>query len=140
MCYGEGIFPFEILPQRLLLTPSSRLETPREVSDIQTADLSSRTPGSFHNRPPHHSRGTSVNLHPAEPHSAPPSSAQASRPRCVCVCVCAQSCPTLCGPTDCSPPGSSVHGLLLPCPPPGDLPDPGIKPASLALLHWQAGS
>ena len=22
----------------------------------------------------------------------------------------AQSCPTLCGPTDCSPPGSSVHG------------------------------
>ena len=26
----------------------------------------------------------------------------------------------------------------LPCPPPGDLPDPGIKPVS--LLHWQAGS
>ena len=36
---------------------------------------------------------------------------------CVCVCVraCAQSlqlCPTLCGPMDCSPPGSSVHGIL----------------------------
>ena len=33
---------------------------------------------------------------------------------CVCVCVCsvAQSCPTLCNPMDCSPPGSSVHGLL----------------------------
>ena len=36
-------------------------------------------------------------------------------------------------------PGSSVHGILLarhwsglPCPPPGDLPDPGIKPVSLA--------
>ena len=31
----------------------------------------------------------------------------------VCVCVCAQllqSCPTLCDPMDCSPPGSSVHG------------------------------
>ena len=27
----------------------------------------------------------------------------------------------------------------LPCPPPGDLPDPGTKPASL-LLHWQVGS
>ena len=26
----------------------------------------------------------------------------------------------------------------LPCPPPGDLPDPGIEPPS--LLHWQAGS
>ena len=23
-----------------------------------------------------------------------------------------QSCPTLCNPMDCSPPGSSVHGLL----------------------------
>ena len=28
----------------------------------------------------------------------------------------------------------------LPCPYPGDLPDPGIKPTSLCLLHWQAGS
>ena len=34
---------------------------------------------------------------------------------CVCVCVCevAQSCPTLCDPVDCSPPGSSVHGIFL---------------------------
>ena len=32
---------------------------------------------------------------------------------CVCVCVlAAQSCPTLCNPVECSPPGSSVHGLL----------------------------
>ena len=28
----------------------------------------------------------------------------------------------------------------LPCLPPGHLPDPGIQPASLCLLHWQAGS
>ena len=28
----------------------------------------------------------------------------------------------------------------LPFPSPGDLPDLGIKPASLASLHWQAGS
>ena len=28
----------------------------------------------------------------------------------------------------------------MPCPPPGDLSDPGIKPTSLYLLHWQAGS
>ena len=97
-----------------------------------------------------------------------------------------QLCPTLCSPMNCSPPGSSVHGILqartlewvaisfsnawqwkvkvkslshvrllatpwtaahqappsmgfsrqeywsrLPCPAPGDLPDPGIKPASL---------
>ena len=49
-----------------------------------------------------------------------------------------QSCPTLCDPMDCSPPGSSVHGILqarywsgLPCPPPGNLPDPGIEPVSL---------
>ena len=35
---------------------------------------------------------------------------------CVCVCVCvrlaAQSCLTLCDPMDCSPPGSSVCGIL----------------------------
>ena len=28
----------------------------------------------------------------------------------------------------------------LPCPPPGDLPDLGIEPQSLPLLHWQVGS
>ena len=60
-----------------------------------------------------------------------------------CVCCCcevAQSCPTLCNPTDCSLPGSSVHGILqgriveqVPFPSPGDLPDPGIEPASPAL-------
>ena len=40
--------------------------------------------------------------------------------------------------TPCSPPGSSVHGISwqeywsgLPFPPPGDLPNPGIKPKSL---------
>ena len=32
--------------------------------------------------------------------------------KCVCVCEVAQSCPTLCDPVDCSPPGSSVHGIL----------------------------
>ena len=59
--------------------------------------------------------------------------------RCAVFLV-AQSCPTLCDPMDCSPPGSSVHGILqarkqewLPCPPPGDLPDPGIEPRSPAL-------
>ena len=50
-------------------------------------------------------------------------------------------------PMHSSPPGSSVHGFSrqehcsgLPCPPPEDLPDPGIKPNLLCLLHWQAGS
>ena len=49
-----------------------------------------------------------------------------------------QSCPTLCDPMDCSQRGSSVHRMRrqecwsgLPCPPPGDLSDTGIKPASL---------
>ena len=51
-----------------------------------------------------------------------------------------QSCLTLCDPMDCNPPGSSVRGVLqvrtlewVACPPPGDLPDPGIKPGSSAL-------
>ena len=46
-----------------------------------------------------------------------------------------------CDPRDCSPPGSSVHGILssqqywsgLPFPSPGDLPDPGTEPRSPAL-------
>ena len=31
---------------------------------------------------------------------------------CFIMRVCAQSDPTFCDPTDCSPPGSSVHGIL----------------------------
>ncbi|XP_070318415.1 xaa-Pro aminopeptidase 2 isoform X2 [Odocoileus virginianus] len=49
-----------------------------------------------------------------------------------------QSCLTLCDHMDCSPPGSSVRGILqarildgLPHSPPEDLPDPGIEPTSL---------
>ena len=30
----------------------------------------------------------------------------------VSACVRAQSCPVLCDPMDCSPPGSSVHGIF----------------------------
>ena len=32
------------------------------------------------------------------------------------------------------------HWCGLPCPPSGDLPDPGIEPAFLYLLRWQVGS
>ena len=55
--------------------------------------------------------------------------------------VCAkspQSCPTLCNPVDCSPPGPLPVGLSrqeywsgLPCSPPGDCPNPGIKATPL---------
>ena len=31
---------------------------------------------------------------------------------CAVLCFVPQSCPTLCDPMDCSPPGSSVHGIL----------------------------
>ena len=48
---------------------------------------------------------------------------------------------------DCSLPGSSVHGIFqarimegLPFPPPGNLPDPGIKPMSPVSPALQAGS
>ena len=58
-----------------------------------------------------------------------------------------QLCLTLCHPMDCSPPGSSVHGNS-----PGKntgvgcraplhaLPDPGLNPHLLSLLHLQADS
>ena len=51
-----------------------------------------------------------------------------------------QSCPTLCDPMDCSPLGSSVHGILqakilewVAISPPRDLPNPEITLASPAL-------
>ena len=56
------------------------------------------------------------------------------------LCLVAQSCLTLCDPMDCSPPGSCPWGFSrqeywsgLPCPPPGDLPNPGIEFRSSTL-------
>ena len=55
------------------------------------------------------------------------------------MCLVAESCPTLCDPVDCSPPGSSVHGIFqgrileqVACPTPEYLPDPGTEPVSVA--------
>ena len=52
----------------------------------------------------------------------------------------AQSCPTLCDLLECSPPGSSVHGILqtrilegVAIPFSKDLPNPGFEPWSPAL-------
>ena len=63
------------------------------------------------------------------------------------MCVRAQWNLILCDFMECSPPGSSLHGISqariwneLPFPSPGDLPDPGIKPASLASPALQADS
>ena len=69
----------------------------------------------------------------------------------VCACSVASACPTLCDPMNGSPPLSSVHEILhtgilewVAMSFPGDLPDPGIKPAPLAspasqvysFIHW----
>ena len=55
-------------------------------------------------------------------------------------------CLTLLRPVNCSPPGSSVHGIsqvrileVLPFPSPGDLPDPGREPVAPALATWDGG-
>ena len=64
----------------------------------------------------------------------------------VCVCVRAQSksCPTLCDLLDCSPPGSTIHGIFpwseLSFLSPGDLPDPGIEPTSPVSPALASGS
>ena len=58
-----------------------------------------------------------------------------------------QSSPTLCDPMDCSPPGSSVHGILqarilewVAFSSPEDLSNPGINLCPFCLLHWQTCS
>ena len=60
-------------------------------------------------------------------------------------CVLSQSRLTL-RPCGLQPPGSSVYGIMpgeywsgLPCPPPGDLPDPGIKSMSPAIPALSGG-
>ena len=57
-----------------------------------------------------------------------------------CCCFVTQSCLTLCDPVDCSPPGSSVRGILqarilewIAVSFPQDLPNPGIKLRSPTL-------
>ena len=60
----------------------------------------------------------------------------------------AQSRLTLCDSIDCSPPGSSVHGIFhvgihwsgLLFPPPEDLPHPGTELAFLVSPEYQADS
>ena len=54
---------------------------------------------------------------------------------CAVLCLVAQSCLTLCDPMDCSPPGSSVHGILqartlgwVAIPSSRGFRNPGIKP------------
>lgn len=71
---------------------------------------------------------------PAWPWREGPCLQASSAWKCLCVRVpLPQSHLTLCDPLTCSPPDSAVHGLSLPgfrgglpCPPPGDLPHPGI--------------
>ena len=64
---------------------------------------------------------------------------------CLCVCLVTQSPPTLCDPTDCSPPGSSVHPRQeywsgQPFPSPGGLPHSGVEPRSPALQVYSLPS
>ena len=63
----------------------------------------------------------------------------------ICVCSVAHSCLIHCDFMDCSPPGSSVHGISqaaywsgLPCPTLEDLPDQRIEPA-FPVSSAQAG-
>ena len=65
----------------------------------------------------------------------------------LCCCSVPKLCPTLCDSMDCSPPGFPVVGFSrqeywsrLPCPPLGDLPDPGIETASPAAPALQENS
>ena len=58
-----------------------------------------------------------------------------------------ESCPTLCNPVDCNPPGSSVHGILqarilewIAMPFPGALPNLGTEPMSPVAPALQADS
>ena len=61
------------------------------------------------------------------------------------VCLVARSCPTLCNPMDCSPPGSSVHGIsqarilewVAISFSRGIFPTQGLNPCLLCLPHYK---
>ena len=55
-----------------------------------------------------------------------------------CCCLVTESCLTLCDPTDCSPPGSYVHGIAISSSRGSS--GPRDRSCILRLLHWQAGS
>ena len=63
-------------------------------------------------------------------------------------CMCAQSCPTLCNPLVCNPPGSSVRGILQArilewvaiSFSRGIFLTQGLNQNLLRLLHWEADS
>ena len=67
---------------------------------------------------------------------------------CVCVCVCVFSCSVMSDSLQpwtvaCQPPlpmefPRQKYWSGLPFPPPGDLPNPGIKLMPMCLLYWQA--
>ena len=66
---------------------------------------------------------------------------------CVCMLsrfICVQLCVTLWTVAHQAPlwdsSGKSIYWSGLPCPPPGDLPDPRIEPETPVSLHWQSGS
>ena len=64
---------------------------------------------------PHFDEMTHLPAAAENPVHSPPGhrNAGAARPCRICEAQSLQSCPTLCDPMDCSPPGSSVHGILL---------------------------
>ena len=77
------------------------------------------------------------NTNPSSP-TAPTMRPRYPNPLCAMCAKLLQLCLTLCDPTHCSLPGSSVHGILqarilvsAAFPPPGDLSDPGVQPMSL---------
>ena len=101
---------------------------PRSLTDGLGAESSLRGSRSR----PHTSPGPLICLTPNWCAPGLPRRAWGSRSVCVLV---PQSCPTLCDPTNCNPPGSSVHGVLqarilkwIAFPSPEDLPNPGIEP------------
>ena len=66
---------------------------------------------------------------------------------CVCACWVTESCPTLCNPMSCSPPGSFVHGIFqagvlehVAVSYPRGSSRPRIKLSFWRLLHWQVDS
>ena len=101
---SDSLWPYELQPARLLRS----WDSPGKNSGVGCHVL---LQGIFS------IQGLNQHLLHWQADSLPPSHQGSPIEPCVCVCVCvcvlaAQLCPTLCHPTDCSLPGSSVLGCL----------------------------
>ena len=127
--------------------PNGVLRNPKTgIKAFKTGLFTSKTIPYFHSQGSSWDEGLKTTMYSSKSWSVPasarlcPGHADTGRPSPRPMCLVAKSCPTLCAPMDLACQVSRPMGILqvrilewVACPPPGDLPKPGIDPGCPAL-------